>query len=95
MDEVTTGVKSKDDRILGLEEPFARATIYLGRGAKFHEFRTQYQTFPKSARKDLLDALSQAPGRWKKAGVGNRQAAQRQQAELAQYYAKRGITPAA
>jgi hypothetical protein len=91
VEEVTTGVKSKDDRILGLEEPFQRATIYLGRGSKFMEFLDQYRTFPKSARKDLLDALSQAPGRWKKAGVGTRSHTQRQQAELAQYYAKRGM----
>jgi hypothetical protein len=91
VDEVTTGVKSKDDRILGLEEPFQRATIYIGKGSKFEEFRQQYSQFPKSARKDVLDALSQAPGRWRKAGVGNRSAAQRQQTELANYYAKRGL----
>jgi hypothetical protein len=39
IEEVTTGVKSKDDRILGLEEPFQRATIYVGRGPKFLEFK--------------------------------------------------------
>ena len=94
VEEVTTGVKSKDDRILGLEEPFQRATIYIGRGSNFHEFKTQYSQFPKSARKDLLDALSQAPGRWRKAGLGHRSHAQRQQADLAQYYARRGL-PAA
>jgi hypothetical protein len=77
--------------ILWLEEPFPRATDYIGRGSKFHEFRNQYFQFPKSARKDLMDALSQAPGRWRKAGVGTRQATQRQQAELAAYYAKRGL----
>jgi hypothetical protein len=94
VDEVATGIKSKDDRILGLEEPFSRATVYVGKGHKFEEFRQQYASFPKSARKDILDAFSQAPGRWRKAGVSSRSAAQRQQAELASYFAKRGISPA-
>jgi hypothetical protein len=91
IEEVTTGVKSKDDRILGLEEPFQRATIYMGRGPKFLEFNKQYSQFPKATRKDLLDALSMAPGRWRKVGGLNQSAVQRQQAELAQYYAKRGL----
>lgn len=95
IEEVATGVKSKDDRILGLEEPFQRATVYVGRGPKFLEFRTQYAQFPKSARKDILDALSMAPGRWRKVGGQSRQASQRQQQELAMYYSRRGITPAA
>jgi hypothetical protein len=92
VDEVATGIKSKDDRILGLEEPFSRATVYIGRSAKFGEFRDQYSRFPKITRKDLLDALSQAPGRWRKAGVSSRSAAQRQAAELAVYFAKRGLS---
>ena len=95
VEEVSTGNKNKDDRILGLEEPFARATIYCGRGSKFMEFHQQYSTFPKSTRKDILDCLSQAPSRWRKPGGGYRTAVQRQQAELQAYYAKRGITPAA
>jgi hypothetical protein len=92
-EEVSTGNKNKDDRILGLEEPFQRATIYVGRGAKFLEFKKQYSEFPKTTRKDLLDALSMMPGRVRRAS--NKSAQQRQAAELAQYYAKRGITPAA
>jgi hypothetical protein len=94
-EEVATGNKNKDDRILGLEEPFSRSTVYVGKGGKFLEFKSQYQQFPKSARKDILDALSMMPGRVRKAGGGQKQAAQRQAAELAAYYAKRGITPAA
>jgi phage terminase large subunit-like protein len=94
IEEVTTGVRSKDDRILGLEEYFQRALVYVGRGPKFEELRVQYSQFPKAARKDILDALSQAPGRWKRVGGPAKQAAQRQQAELAAYYAKRGL-PAA
>lgn len=93
IEEVLTGTKSKDDRILGLEEPFQRAQIYIGRGPKFEEFRQQYAQFPKVARKDILDAFSMAPTRWRRVGVGNRQAVQRQQSELASYFAKRGIIP--
>jgi hypothetical protein len=94
IEEVTTGIKSKDDRILGLEEYFQRAQVYVGRGPKFEEFRVQFSQFPKTARKDILDALSQAPGRWRKVGGTARQATQRQQQELASYYARRGL-PAA
>jgi hypothetical protein len=93
-EEVSTGNKSKDDRILGLEEPFQRATIYVGKGHKFLEFKKQYSEFPKTTRKDLLDALSQAPGRWRRAGGSLRSHEQRQKAELAAHFAKRGITPA-
>jgi hypothetical protein len=93
-EEVSTGNKSKDDRILGLEEPFQRATIYVGKGSKFLEFKKQYAEFPKTTRKDLLDALSQAPGRWRRAGGSLRSHEQRQKAELAAHFAKRGITPA-
>jgi hypothetical protein len=89
IEEVTTGIKSKDDRILGLEEYFQRAQVYVGRGPKFEELRVQYAQFPKAARKDILDALSQAPGRWKRTGGTQRTAAQRQQQELANYYARR------
>ena len=93
IEEVTTGVKSKDDRILGLEEPFQRATVYIGRTPRFIEFTRQYAQFPKSARKDILDALSMAPGRWRRvAGQGPRSAAQRQQLELAAYYQRRGLS---
>jgi hypothetical protein len=91
IEEVTTGIKSKDDRILGLEEYFQRAQIYVGRGPKFEELRVQYSQFPKATRKDILDALSQAPGRWRKVGGTARQATQRQQQELASYYARRGL----
>lgn len=92
IEEVTTGVRSKEDRILGLEEPFQRSVIYVGTGSKFHEFREQYSQFPKTMRNDILDALSMLPGRVRKAGTAGRQAAQRQEAELASYYARRGLT---
>lgn len=92
-EEVTTGNRSKDDRILGLEEPFQRGTMYIGRGAKFLELRTQYAQFPQTARKDLLDALSMLPGRVRRGQSPQHQASQRQSAELASYYQRRGITP--
>ncbi len=92
-EEVPTGNKNKDDRILGLEEPFQRGTIYVGKGSKFLEFKLQYSQFPKSARKDILDALSMMPSRVRKAGSSRGETARRQQAELATYYAKRGMTP--
>lgn len=92
-EDVTTGNRSKDDRILGLEEPFQRASIYIGRGPKFLEFRAQYAQFPQTARKDILDALSMLPGRVRRGQTPDRKAAQRQQTELAAYYAKRGMRP--
>lgn len=91
VEEVPTGNKAKDDRVLGLEDYFERSLIYVGRSAQFTEFLEQYRTFPKSTRKDLLDALSQGPGRWKKTANTQQRAAQRQAAELASYYAKRGL----
>lgn len=83
--------KSKDDRILGLEGYFQRGQLYVGRGAMFHEFRTQYSQFPKSARNDLLDALAWGPAVWPKLNGGQRNQAQRQRQELAQYYQRRGV----
>jgi phage terminase large subunit-like protein len=94
VEEAPPGTKSKDDRILGLEDYFERAMIYVGHGAKFGEFLLQYEQFPKTTRKDLLDALSMAPTRWPKVGGGPKSAAQRQKQELDSYYAKRGL-PAA
>ena len=91
VEEVPTGNKNKDDRILGLEEFFEQAKILVGRGAKFTELLSQIEKFPKSVRKDLLDALSMAPARWRKTGGGQRSAAQRQAAELDAYYQRRGL----
>jgi hypothetical protein len=90
VEEVPTGNKNKHDRILGLEDYFERARIYIGRGAKFGEFCRQYEQFPKTARIDLMDVLSQGPGRWKRVGGGLGSASQRQQAEIADYYRRRG-----
>lgn len=94
VEEVPTGNKNKDDRILGLEEFFEQGKIYVGRGAKFTELLSQIEKFPKSVRKDLLDALSMAPARWRKVAGGPTSAAQRQATELEQYYRKRGISRA-
>jgi predicted phage terminase large subunit-like protein len=91
VEEAPPGTKDKDDRILALEDFFERAMVYVGHGAKFGEFLSQYEKFPKTTRKDLLDALSMAPTRWQKVGGGPRTAEQRQRQELAAYYARRGL----
>lgn len=83
--------KSKDDRILGLEGYFQRGQLYVGRGAVFHEFRTQYAQFPKSARNDVLDALAWGPSVWPKLNGSQRSQQQRQRQELAAYYQRRGV----
>lgn len=87
----TESLKSKDDRILGLEGYFQRGQIYVGRGAMFHEFRTQYSHFPKSSRKDILDALAWGPAVWPKLSGRNKSAQQRQRQELAAYYQRRSV----
>lgn len=83
--------KSKDDRILGLEGYFQRGQLYVGRSAMFHEFRTQYSQFPKSARNDLLDALAWGPTVWPKLNGSGKSNQQRQRQELAAYYQRRGV----
>lgn len=87
----TSANTSKDDRILGLEGLLQRGQLYVGRGAMFHEFRTQYAQFPKSARNDLLDALAWLPTVWSQMGGKHRAAAQRQRQEVQRYYQRRGV----
>ena len=92
VEEIGVGAsKAKDDRILGLEEYFQRSQIYVGRGADFHEFRTQYDQFPKSARNDILDALAWGPVVWPKMSGRQSPHAQRQRQEVAQYLQRRGV----
>ena len=83
--------KDKDDRISMLEPFFQRGMIYIGPGAGFTEFRTQYTQFPRTARRDLLDALAYLPKLLRPRAAQTNTA--RQQLELAEYYRKRGITP--
>ena len=90
VEPVKPGVKAKEQRILGLEPLFQRGAIYIGRGPDFHEFRTQYGQFPRSARLDVLDALAYLPTFARKQPRTMSPEA-RQRRELAEYYARRGI----
>lgn len=88
--------KEKDDRILQLEPYFQRGLVYLGSGALWTEFRTQYQQFPRTARRDLLDALAYLSqvvrARTGLVTSGPLTGPSRVQTELDTYYRKRGIT---
>ena len=93
LEAVKPGIKSKETRILGLEPLFQRGQIYLGSGSNFHEFRTQYQQFPRSARFDVLDALAYLPEFVKRQpNRAMRTPERRREEELAMYYQRRGIT---
>lgn len=92
VEALKTDGKHKDDRILTLEPFFQRGLMYIGTGAAFTEFRTQYTQFPRSARRDLLDALAYFPKivRPRSNALSGQE---RQQQERAQYYRKRGFAP--
>lgn len=87
------GVTQKEVRILALEPYFQRGQITVGAGAAFHTFREQYTQFPRTARFDVLDVLAYLPRVVKpRAGAAqNRNAAARQEAELAAYRQRRGL----
>ena len=94
--ELKTEGVAKDNRILQLESYFQRGLVYIGSGAVFTEFRTQYQQFPRSARRDLLDALAYLPRvvRPRIPGPANQGGHEdRIKRELAALYAKMGATP--
>lgn len=93
IEPVKPGGKAKEQRILLLEPFFQRGSLFLGRGANFHEFREQYRHFPRSARLDLLDALAYLPDKAKKLPRQGQDVARRHQDELADYYSRRGLTP--
>lgn len=88
LESVTHDNKHKDDRILALEPYFQRGLLYIGGGPGFTEFRTQYTQFPRTTRRDLLDALAYLPK-----VIRSRAAppTARINAELAAYYQRRGI----
>ena len=96
VEELHTEGKNKDDRILQLEPYFQRGVMYIGTGAVFTEFRTQYSQFPRSARRDLLDALAYLPRlikpRLPGLGTGPDLLA-RKHAQLTAYYQRRGMSP--
>lgn len=92
LETVTPGMRQKEQRILQLEPWFQRGHIYTGRTAAYHEFRTQYSQFPRAARFDLLDALSYAPGVWKKQpGASQVSPEDRRAQELSLYRQRRGL----
>ncbi len=91
MEEVKTEGKHKDDRILALEPFFQRGLLYIGTGAVFSEFRTQYGQFPRSARRDLLDALAYMP-RVIRPRLLAPTSSERRDQELQAYYRRRGLT---
>lgn len=92
IEPVKPGVKAKETRILGLEPLFQRGQVLVGAGANFLEFRNQYAQFPRSARFDVLDALSYLPQFIRRApNKTMRSPEDRQAQELSAYYRRRGI----
>ena len=92
IDEEPPGRMNKDIRILGLEPYFQRGEIRIGKGPNFHGFRTQYTQFPRTAQKDILDALAYLPRHLRRMpGSTFRSTTQRQQFELAAYRTRRGL----
>jgi hypothetical protein len=83
--------KHKDDRILQLEPFFQRGLIYCGTGAAFTELRTQLAHFPRTSRRDLLDALAYLPKVVRPRVPSQPTGQNRVQAELASYYQKLGV----
>lgn len=87
------GNKAKEVRILEMEPYFQRGQVYVGTGANFHEFKTQYSQFPRSARLDVLDVLGYWPSLMKKSALATAQRPDERRAhELALYRHRRGIT---
>jgi len=82
VEEVSPGGKDKDARILMLEPYFQRGKIAVGKGHETQEFRDQYQLFPRSSRRDILDALAYYPYVARTPTLGAKTGADRQQAEI-------------
>jgi phage terminase large subunit-like protein len=91
-DTLKPGNKDKDQRILGLEPYFQQGKVYISRSSDFHEFLTQYQQFPRSQRKDVLDALAYGPQVWRQRGASNLSPEQRKAADLRLYRERRGLS---
>lgn len=93
VEEIKTGGRNKEVRILGLEPYFQRGTILIGKGPNFHTFREQYTQFPRTARVDVLDVLAYLPQFMRRgtAGRAGKSHHARQQEELASYKQRRGI----
>lgn len=82
------GTKQKEVRILEMEPYFQRGEIYCGTGPQFHEFRMQYQQFPRAQRLDVLDALGYWPSVMRKTANSGNRPEERRAAELSAYRAR-------
>ena len=81
--------RAKELRILEMEPYFQRGQVYVGTGAQFHEFRTQYSQFPRAQRLDVIDALGYWPRLMRKHHGTHQKPEERQQKELATYRLRR------
>lgn len=81
LDTVEPEGEAKEARVLGLEPYFQRGQVWMGRGQAFMELRTQYSEFPRSRRRDLLDALSYGPKKWRGQNTASVNHQQRQERE--------------
>lgn len=92
---VTPGGKNKDKRIATLGAFFERGVILAHRDA--HDFWREYDGFPRSKYKDLLDALAYQPPFWNIKGSDGGQPAisasaqVRVQKEIEDYRRRRGL----
>ena len=83
--------RAKEVRILEMEPFWQRGQVYVGTGAGFHEFRTQYQQFPQARRVDILDILGYWPRLMRKhATTSTQDTTKRREAELSAYRARMG-----
>ena len=92
-DTPTTGNKDKDGRILELEPWFESGLVYLPSGAESTEYVAQYTAFPRSKRKDLLDAHSNGVPLWRRNMARTVSNEQRMADELRAYRVRRGMIP--
>lgn len=81
--------KAKEVRILEMEPYFQRGQVYVGTGPSFHEFRTQYQQFPRAQRLDVMDVLGYWPRLMRRTASTNNNPEERRAKELSMYRARR------
>ncbi len=92
-DTPTTGNKDKDGRILELEPWFESGLIYIPSGSESTEFVAQYTAFPRSKRKDMLDAMSNGVALWRRSMQRTTTNEERMAKELQAYRVRRGMIP--
>lgn len=88
IEEISSGGKSKEARIIALEPYFEKGLFYADRNQS--DFWDEYDAFPRSKHNDLLDALAKQVRFWPASAptVGTQQ--QRVNDELARVYARMG-----